>query len=40
MTDLTEASPLNRTELNVKNHDDGQLIFGLVNCVATLDFVS
>jgi hypothetical protein len=39
-TDLTEARPLIRTELNVKTHDGGQLISGLVDCVATLDFVS
>jgi hypothetical protein len=35
---LTEAHPLIRTELNVKTHDSGQLILGLVNCAATLDF--
>jgi hypothetical protein len=38
LTDLTEARPLVRTELTVKT-DGGQLISGLVDCAATLDFV-
>jgi hypothetical protein len=40
ITDLTEARPLIRTELAVKTRNGGQLISGLVDCVATLDFVS
>jgi small nuclear ribonucleoprotein (snRNP)-like protein len=40
LTDLTEARPLIRTKLIVKTRDGGQLISVLVNCVATLDFVS
>jgi hypothetical protein len=40
MTDLTEARPLIRTELTIKTRDGGQLIYGLVDCAATLDFVS
>jgi hypothetical protein len=40
LTDLTEARPLIRNELTVKAHDGGQLIFGLVDCDTTLDFVS
>jgi hypothetical protein len=40
LTDLTEARPLIRTELTVKTLDGGHLIFGLVDCAATLDFVS
>jgi hypothetical protein len=40
MTDLTEAHPLIRTELTVKNSDGGHQISGLVDCAATLDFVS
>jgi hypothetical protein len=39
MTDLTEARPLLRTELNVKLFDGGQLTSGLVDYAATLDFV-
>jgi hypothetical protein len=38
--DLNEALPLNRTELFVKTPNGGQQISGLVDCVATLDFVS
>jgi hypothetical protein len=40
LTDLAEARPLIRTELNVKTHDRRQQISGLVDCGATLDFVS
>jgi hypothetical protein len=40
LTDLTEARPLIRTELSVKTPHGGQLISGLVDCVAALDFVS
>jgi hypothetical protein len=40
LTDLTEARPLIRTELTVKTRDGGHQIFGLVDCAATLDFVS
>jgi hypothetical protein len=40
LTDLTEARPLIRTELTVKTSDGGHLISGLVDCAATLDFVS
>jgi hypothetical protein len=36
---LTEARPFNRTELNV-NFDGEQQLFGLVDCAATLDFVT
>jgi hypothetical protein len=39
-TDLAEARPLIRTELTVKTHDGGHHIIDLVDCVATLDFVS
>jgi hypothetical protein len=39
LTDLTEARPLIRTKLNVKTHVSGQLVSGLVDCVATLDLV-
>jgi hypothetical protein len=39
-TDLTEARPLIRTQLTVKTLDGGHQITGLVDCVATLDFVS
>jgi hypothetical protein len=39
LTDLTEARPLLRTELNVKTPNGGQLISGLVDCAATLEFV-
>jgi hypothetical protein len=40
MTNLTEARPLIRTELSVKTPNGEQLISGLVDCAATLDFVS
>jgi hypothetical protein len=40
LTDLTEARPLIRTQLTVKTHDGGHQISGLVDCAATLDFVS
>jgi predicted aspartyl protease len=40
MIDLTEARPLIRTELTVKSHDGGHHISCLVDCAATLDFVS
>jgi hypothetical protein len=40
LTDLTEARPLIRSELNVKTLDGGQLISSLVDCAATFDFVS
>jgi hypothetical protein len=40
LTDLTEARPLVRTELNVKTRDGEQLIPRLVECVVTLDSVS
>jgi hypothetical protein len=40
LADFTEARPLIRTELTVKTFDCGQIIFGLVDCAATLDFVS
>jgi hypothetical protein len=40
LTNLTEGRPLIRTELTVKTHDGGHQISGLVDCVATLDFVS
>jgi hypothetical protein len=39
-TYLTEARPLIRTELTVKTTDGGHKISGLVDCAATLDFVS
>jgi hypothetical protein len=39
MNDLTEARPLIRSKLKVKALDGGQLVSGLVDCVATLDFV-
>jgi hypothetical protein len=38
LTDLTEARPLVRPELIVQT-EGGQLISGLVDCAATLDFV-
>jgi hypothetical protein len=38
--DLAEARPLTRIEVIVKTHDGGQLISGLVDCAATLDFLS
>jgi hypothetical protein len=40
LVDLTEARPLIRTEQTVKPHDGGHQISGLVDCAATLDFVS
>jgi hypothetical protein len=40
LMDLTEARPLARTQMNVKTHDGGQLVIGLVDCAATLHFVS
>jgi hypothetical protein len=40
LTDLTEARPLSRPELTVKTFDGGQLIYGLVDCAATLECVS
>jgi hypothetical protein len=40
LTDLTEARPLIRTELNAKTLDGGQRIAGLVNCVAAAGFLS
>jgi hypothetical protein len=40
LTDLTEARPLILTEPIVKTPDGGLQIFGLVDCAATLDFVS
>jgi hypothetical protein len=40
LTDLAEARPLILTKLVVKVHDGEQLICGLVDCAATLDFVS
>jgi hypothetical protein len=40
LTDLAEARPLLRTELIVKTFDGGHLVFGLVECATTLDFVS
>jgi hypothetical protein len=40
LIDLTEAQPLIRTELTVKNHDGGHQITRLVHCAATLDFLS
>jgi hypothetical protein len=39
LTDLIEARPVILTEVNVKTHDGGQLISGLVDCDATLDFL-
>jgi hypothetical protein len=40
MTDLTEARPLIRTELNVKTLYGGRQRPGMVDYAATLDFVS
>jgi hypothetical protein len=40
LTDLTEAGPLIRAELTVKTLDGEHQISGLVDCAATLDFVS
>jgi hypothetical protein len=39
-TDLTEARPLIRTELTMKTPNGEHHITGLVDCAATLDFVS
>jgi hypothetical protein len=39
LNDITGARPLIPTERNVKTGDGGQPISGLVDCVATLDFV-
>jgi hypothetical protein len=39
LTNLTEARPLNRSEMKVKTPNGGQRSFGLVDCAATLDFV-
>jgi hypothetical protein len=38
LTYFTEACPLIRTEPNVHTHNGGQLISGLGDCIATLDF--
>jgi hypothetical protein len=40
LTDLTETHPLIRTTLNVKTHDGKQKNSELVDCAATLGFVS
>jgi hypothetical protein len=40
LTDLTEARPLIRNELTVKTPNGGQLISGVVDGAAILDFVS
>jgi hypothetical protein len=40
LQDLTEARPLFRSGLIVKTLDGGKLVTGLVDCVASLDFVS
>jgi hypothetical protein len=40
LTGLTEARPLFRTELTVKTRDGGHQISGLMDCAATLDFLS
>jgi hypothetical protein len=40
LTNLTEARPLIRTELTVKTPDGRHQISGLVDCAATVDFVS
>jgi hypothetical protein len=40
LTDLTEARPLVRTELTVKTPYGGKLFSRLVDCAATLDFMS
>jgi hypothetical protein len=40
LTNLTEARPLIRSELTVKYLDGGHQISCLVDCAATLDFVS
>jgi hypothetical protein len=40
LTDLTEARKLIRTKLTVKTRDGRHQINGLVDCAATLDFVS
>jgi hypothetical protein len=38
LTDLTEARPLIRSELTLKTPNGGQLISGLFDCAATVDF--
>jgi hypothetical protein len=40
LTDLTETRTLIRTEVTVKTPYGGHQITGLVDCAATLDFVS
>jgi hypothetical protein len=40
LINLTKVRPWIQTELNVKTRDGGQQISGLVDCAATLDFVS
>jgi hypothetical protein len=40
LSNCTDSCPLIRTELNVKSPNGGQLIFGLVDRVATFEFVS
>jgi hypothetical protein len=40
LTDITEARPLIRTELTVKTPNGGHQVSSLVDCAATLDFVS
>jgi hypothetical protein len=40
LTDLNEARPLIRTYLTVKTPNGGQLISGVGDSAATLDFVS
>jgi hypothetical protein len=40
LTDLTKARPLIRTELTVKTTEGEHQISGLVDCAATLDFVT
>jgi hypothetical protein len=39
LSDLTEACPLIRAELNVKTHDGGQSLYGLVDGDVTLYLV-
>jgi hypothetical protein len=40
LSDLTKARPLIRAELTMKTHDGGRLISRLIDCAATLNFVS
>jgi hypothetical protein len=40
LNDLSEARPLTRAELKVKTRDGEKQISGLVDCAATLDFMS